>query len=234
MNSPVILSLSKDETEQRLIRRLESFSDIIIGFSLAQLALSLTIPKNGALGLLENPAPLIAFIITFTIVCGMWWAHHKLFVHYFVPIPIMVILNFVTLAGVSFAVYSVQLMLHAGTSATPGHPAIAGHASLDFAFYEWSLAVVYSLLAVQYFYGWAVRRKVVPPTIADRGLRAALMLGGIGVVFGVVAVITVRYGVRVSGLQYIGYLIVAYAVLLRLLFGYLEARRAPAAGQPVP
>jgi hypothetical protein len=46
---------SKDETEQRLIRRLESFSDIIIGFSLAQLALSLAIPKNGALGLLENP-----------------------------------------------------------------------------------------------------------------------------------------------------------------------------------
>ncbi len=225
---------SKDETEQRLIRRLESFSDIIIGFSLAQLALSLTIPKNGALGLLENPAPLIAFVITFTIVCGMWWAHHKLFVHYFVPIPIMVILNFVTLAGVSFAVYSVQLMLHAGTPATPGHSAISGHASLDFAFYEWSLAVVYSLLAVQYFYGWTVRRKIVPPAIADRGLRAALLLGGIGIAFGVGTVITVRYGVRVSGLQYIGFVIIAYALAVRLLFRYLETRRVRAAGQPAP
>lgn len=216
---------SKDETEQRLIRRLESFSDIVIGFSLAQLALSLTIPKNGALGLLENPAPLIAFVITFTIVCGMWWAHHKLFVHYFVPIPVMVILNFVTLAGVSFAVYSVQLMLHSGTPATPGHPAVAGHASLDFAFYEWSLAIVYVLLAVQYFYGWTVRRTLVPPAIADRGLRAALMLGGIGIAFGVMAAISVRYGIRVSGIQYIGYMIVAYAIAVRLFFRYLDTKR---------
>ena len=95
---------ARDETQQRLIHRLEAFSDIIIGFSLAQLALSLAIPKNGAEGLLQHSEPLIAFIITFALVCGMWWAHHKLFVHYFVPIPVMVVLNFITLAGVSFAV----------------------------------------------------------------------------------------------------------------------------------
>jgi len=183
---------------------------------LAQLALSLAIPKNGALGLLDNPPPLIAFVITFTIVCGMWWSHHKLFVHYFVPIPVMVVLNFVTLAGVGFAVYSVQLMLH------------PGHTSLDFAFYEWSLAIVYTLLAVQYFYGWSVRRKLLPPKISDGGLRAALMLVGVGITFGAIAALTVRYGVRVSGLQYAGYLIIAYAVLLRLLFRYLEAKRVRA------
>lgn len=210
---------TREETQQRLIHRLEAFSDIIIGFSLAQLALSLAIPKNAAAGLLENPAPLIAFGITFVLVCGMWWAHHRLFVHYFVPIPIMVVLNFVTLAGVSFAVYSVQLMLH------------EGHSSLDFAFYEWSLAAVYVLLAVQYFYGWTVRRKLVPEKVAEGGLRAALMLGGIGIAFGTIAFVTVRYGVRVSGLQYIGFVIVAYAVALRLFFRF---RRARAAGLPAP
>lgn len=204
------------ETQQRLIHRLEAFSDIVIGFSLAQLALSLAIPKNGAAGLLQNPAPLIAFAITFVLVCGMWWAHHRLFVHYFVPIPAMVVLNFTTLAGVSFAVYSVQLMLH------------AGHTSLDFAFYEWSLSAVYVLLAVQYFYGWTVRRKLVPENVAEGGLRAALMLGGVGIAFGAIAVVTVRYGVRVSGLQYIGFLIVAYAVGLRLFFRFRRAKRSTA------
>ena len=213
MNDRVILSQSKDETDQRLIHRLEAFSDIIIGFSLAQLALSLAIPKNGALGFGENPGPLIAFVITFTLVCGMWWAHHKLFVHYFVPIPPMVVLNFITLAGVSFAVYSVQLMFH------PGHTAV------DFAFYEGSLAFVYTLLAVQYFYGWTVRRTLVPVNVADRGLRAALMLGGIGIIFVVMSILTVRSGLRVSGIQYIGYIVVGYAIFLRLLFKYLEARR---------
>ncbi len=199
---------TRDETQQRLIHRLEAFSDIIIGFSLAQLALSLAIPKHGAADLLRNSGPLIAFVITFTIVCGMWWAHHKLFVHYFVPNPVMVVLNFVTLAGVSFSVYSVQLMLH------------DPHTSLDFAFYEWSLTAVYVLLAVQYFYGWTVRRKLVPEKIAEGGLRAALMLGGVGTAFGAVAWVTVRYGVRVSGLQYIGYVVVAYAIALRLFFRF--------------
>lgn len=207
---------TRDESQQRLIHRLEAFSDIIIGFSLAQLALSLAIPKNGAAGLLQNPAPLVAFGITFVLVCGMWWSHHRLFVHYFVPIPVMVGLNFVTLAGVSFAVYSVQLMLHPGRT------------SVDFAFYESSLAAVYVLLAVQYFYGWTVRRTLVPEKVAEGGLRAALMLGGIGILFGVVAVLTIRYGVHLSGLRYIGYFVVVYAIGLRLFFHFRKAHAATA------
>lgn len=222
------LNPSKDESDQRLIRRLESFSDIIIGFSLAQLALSLAIPKDGALGLLHDPGPLVAFVITFTLVCGMWWGHHRLFTHYFVPIAPMIVLNFVTLAGVSFSVYSVQLMFHMGTPATPGHAAILGHTSLDFAFYEGSLGVVYVLLAIQYFYGWTVRRALLPPKVAIHGLRAALMLGGIGIAFAFMAILTVRYGLHVLGIQYIGFIVLAYAVFLRLLFRYLEARRSKA------
>lgn len=215
-----------DETQQRLIHRLEAFSDIVIGFSLAQLALSLTIPKNGAAGLLENPGPLIAFVITFALVCGMWWAHHRLFVHYFVPIALMVVLNFITLAGVSFAVYSVQLMLHEGPPHVPGHPVIAGHGSLDFAFYLGSLTLVYGLLAVQYFYGWIIRRKLLPAKMAYDGLRATLMLAGVAIASAVIAVLTVRYGLSTSGIQYFGFVIVGYAVVLRLFFRLLTARKA--------
>lgn len=210
------MKIVHDESNERLIHRLEAFSDIVIGFSLAQLALSLTIPKNGAAGLLQQPAPLIAFVITFALVCGMWWAHHRLFVHYFVPKPVMVVLNFVTLAGVSFAVYSVQLMLH------------PRHGSIDFAFYLWSLAVVYGLLAVQYFYGWSVRRNLLPPKVAYDGLRVALMIGGVGLASAVIALVTLRYGLRTSAIQYFGLVIVAYALALRLLFRYLTAR------QPIP
>jgi hypothetical protein len=197
----------------------------------------LAIPKTGALGFGENPGPLIAFVITFTLVCGMWWAHHKLFAHYFVPVPPMIVLNFITLAGVSFAVYTVQLMFHVGTPAipaSPGHPfqpAIPGHSALDFALYEGSLAFVYALLGIQYFYGWTVRRTFVPPNIADRGLRAGLMLGGIGIAFAIMALMTERYGLHVKGLQYAAFIVVAYAICLRLLFRFLEARRVRDAGR---
>ncbi len=218
------MSEARDETQQRLIHRLEAFSDIIIGFSLAQLALSLAIPKNGADGLLQHPEPLIAFIITFALVCGMWWAHHKLFVHYFVPIPVMVVLNFVTLAGVSFAVYSVQLMLHQGPAAPRGHRTISGHSSTDFVFYLSSLAVVYGLLGIQYFYGWNVRRKHLPVKIASDGLRSALMLAGVGVASAIIAAFTARYGLRTASLQYFGYAVILFAIVLRLSFRYLAGR----------
>jgi hypothetical protein len=58
----------RDESEKEVIHRLEAFSDIVIGFSLAQLGLSLTIPAHardlfvhvrGATGLL-------ALVITFS------------------------------------------------------------------------------------------------------------------------------------------------------------------------
>lgn len=218
---------SRDETQQRLIHRLEAFSDIIIGFSLAQLALSLAIPKNGAAGLLQHPEPLIAFIITFALVCGMWWAHHKLFVHYFVPIPVMVVLNFITLAGVSFAVYSVQLMLHEGPAPVPGKPPVPGHSSLDFVFYLSSLALVYGLLGFQYLYGWNVRRKHLPEKVATDGLRSSMMLIGVGLASGTVAALTLRYGLRTASIQYFSFVIIAYAIALRLFFRF-RSRRATA------
>ncbi len=228
---------TRDETQQRLIHRLEAFSDIIIGFSLAQLALSLAIPKNGAAGLLEHPEPLIAFIITFALVCSMWWAHHKLFVHFFVPVPVMVILNFITLAGVSFAVYSVQLMLHVSPAAPPGRKPVSGHSSIDFAFYLSSLAVVYGLLAVQFFYGWRVRRKLLPVKVAYDGLRSVMVLGSVAVASGIIVVLTLRYGLRTAGLQYFSYAVIVFAIALRLLFRHLEKRQtipAHAADRPAP
>jgi uncharacterized membrane protein len=215
---------AQDETQQRLIHRLEAFSDIVIGFSLAQLALSLTIPKNGAAGLLQHPEPLIAFIITFALVCGMWWAHHKLFVHYFVPIPVMVVLNFITLAGVSFAVYSVQLMLHEAPPRVYGEKPISGHSSMDFVFYLGSLAVVYGLLGIQYLYGWNVRREHLPVNVALDGLRSSLMLIGVGIASGIVAALTLRYGLRTASLTYFGYAIVSVGIVLRLGFRFLSKR----------
>jgi uncharacterized membrane protein len=222
------MSVARDESAERLIHRLEAFSDIVIGFSLAMLAMSLTIPVNGARGLLQQPEPLVAFIITFALVCGMWWAHHRLFVHWFVPIAPMVVLNFLTLAGVSFAVYSVQLMLHKDTLDAHGNILIHGHSSLDFAFYLGALALVYGLLAVQYFYGWSVRRMLLPPSVRLHGLRSALMLAGVAAASAVIAFLSVRYGMKTSGIQYFGFVIVGYAVVLRLAFRFAARNEAKA------
>lgn len=106
--------LMRKESEKEVIHRLEAFSDIVIGFSLAQLGLSLTIP--GRVSDIFAPAhglsTLGAFVMTFSLVCSLWWMHHRLFRHLFVPTPLNVWLNFAALGGVLFYAYVMQVLLH--------------------------------------------------------------------------------------------------------------------------
>lgn len=104
----------RDESEQAVLHRLEAFSDIVIGFSLAQLGLSLGIPRHISDIFIsaKGSSVLGAFVITFTLVCSLWWLHHKLFRHLFVPTPVNIGLNFAALGGVLFYAYVMQVLIH--------------------------------------------------------------------------------------------------------------------------
>jgi uncharacterized membrane protein len=105
----------RDESEKEVIHRLEAFSDIIIGFSLAQLGLTLTLP-NSAINLfthVKGVRELLGFVITFALVCAVWWSHHRLFRHAFVPTTINILANFAALGGVIFLAFSMQVLVHA-------------------------------------------------------------------------------------------------------------------------
>ena len=83
--------------EERTVHRLEAFSDIVIGFCLAELGTSLTFNiKTMTL----DPVGVIAFFLAFAIVCSLWFFHHRLFEHLFVPRTWPIVLNFVWLAVV--------------------------------------------------------------------------------------------------------------------------------------
>jgi uncharacterized membrane protein len=97
-----------DESARHFVHRLEAFSDIVIGFSLAQLGASLIIPEH-AISLVQNPSWLFGFVLAFAVVCSMWFFHHRLFSRFFVPKPWPVILNFIWLAVVVLLVYATQL-----------------------------------------------------------------------------------------------------------------------------
>ncbi|HTV92343.1 MAG TPA: TMEM175 family protein [Verrucomicrobiae bacterium] len=100
-----------EEREQRLIRRLESFSDLVIGFSLALLGLTLAIP-NHFIDLVTNPLWLMAYIWTFGVIASIWYTHQRLFSYYFAVRPYTIFLNFVLLASLGLIVYFVQVFVH--------------------------------------------------------------------------------------------------------------------------
>lgn len=88
-------------SDERTLHRLEAFSDIVIGFSLAQLGAAEVFTKTMTL----NSSGAVAFFASFAIVCSLWYFHHRLFHKLFLPRTIPIILNFVWLAVVVLLVF---------------------------------------------------------------------------------------------------------------------------------
>lgn len=151
----------RHESEAHLVRRLESFSDIVMGFSLGMLTLNLGLPRNGAIELFTtNPWPLIGFAGTFFFVSVFWWASHRLFTYYFVPTTPSIVLFFVTLGGVLFLTYSVQVLLHGGHEDRVAYAMYTG--SIGF------VSLVNGLLTLQGIY---LRSALMEPDVLTAGIR---------------------------------------------------------------
>lgn len=102
------------ERDDHFVRRLESFSDIVIGFSLAEIVLGLAIPAH-AVTLVTHPAWFIYYLFTFALVALFWWTHYRLYRTIFFPDTLNVVLNYAWLATVGLLVYFMQVWSHAHT-----------------------------------------------------------------------------------------------------------------------
>ena len=94
---------------ERFTHRLESFSDLVFGFSLSLLATRLDIPADPSQ--IFEATRWSTFIITFGIICVLWLAHYRIFRHDFVPRIPDVIINFIFLLGIAAFAYAVQTFL---------------------------------------------------------------------------------------------------------------------------
>lgn len=98
------------ERDEVFVHRLETFGDIVIGFSLAELGLSLTIPGH-ARNLVQDPTWFTAYVWTFALVCMMWAGHYWTFRHLFVPTRLSLLLTYAKLALIVLLVFTVQVLM---------------------------------------------------------------------------------------------------------------------------
>ena len=147
---------------ERTLHRLEAFSDIVIAFSLSQLAFTLQIPHSGA----ELRAiQVVTFAASFALVCVFWWLHHQLFLRYFVPDIPSVVLNFAFLACTVLVVYSQQLMVRFDYGDV--RAAVA---------YGLSFGCAYGLLAILFVKGLRDPRLTLDQDARRNGTRRAIRL----------------------------------------------------------
>lgn len=153
---------------ERIIRRLEAFSDIVIGFSLAQLGLSLVIPLH-AIDFVQRPVSIFAFLVTFVIVVRFWWIHFQIIEYYFEPNRLMIACNFVALASLILQIFTLQLYLHF-VPLTEGLVA----SRIYFGFFVLSYGMLCAMLALGLYFRWtglAIRHRRI-------GVQAAVQLFG--------------------------------------------------------
>ncbi|MBV8170421.1 MAG: DUF1211 domain-containing protein [Candidatus Eremiobacteraeota bacterium] len=100
---------AKPSRHQHTVRRLETFSDIVIAFTLSELAFNLRLPERSR-DVFTHPVHLIAFLGSFAFVCSFWWLHHRVFARLFYADALSVLLNFAFLASTVYVAYSLQLV----------------------------------------------------------------------------------------------------------------------------
>src|SRR5438045_993586 len=133
------------------VSRLEAFSDVIFGFALSLIVVSLEAPKTYA-ELMEVVRGILPFGFCFGIFIGLWFQHHDFFRRYAMQDRTVVVLNTALLFVILFYVYPLKFMfVLVAREITGEHPHFTlQQARTLFTIYGVGFAAVNWLLAAMY------------------------------------------------------------------------------------
>jgi uncharacterized membrane protein len=181
-----------------MLRRLEAFSDIVIAFSLSELAFSLQIPTSAS-AVFAHPDRYVAFAASFGVICSIWWLHNRLFAYFFVPDAVSIVLNFLLLASIVMVGFALQLFFRFEEE------------PIATATYACSLGLLYGLIALLYAKGLRDERITAGADLRREATSRARRCAIVAVVF-FVSLFAYRWGSQTMELCWLS-LIPAIAVL---------------------
>ncbi len=91
------------------VSRIEAFSDVVFGFALTLLVVSLEVPRTFN-DLLTDMRGFLPFAVCFAIFALVWWQHHNFFRRYGLDDAITATLNFVLLFVMLFYTYPLKFL----------------------------------------------------------------------------------------------------------------------------
>jgi uncharacterized membrane protein len=167
--------------------RIDAFSDVVFGFALTLLVVSLEVPKDFS-GLHEIVRGFIPFAICFTMLLTLWYAHYVFFRRYALHDQFTILLNSCLLFVVLFYVYPLkflfttlfgQIVRREGTA----HFATSSQVTELMVLYGLGFAAVYFLIAALYWNAWRHRE-----SLALNGLERLLTVSSIVDALGLAAI----------------------------------------------
>jgi uncharacterized membrane protein len=133
------------------VSRIEAFSDVVFGFSLTLLVVSLEVPHTFT-ELLVDMRGFLPFAICFAIFGLVWWQHHNFFRRYGLDDGITATLNFVLLFVMLFYTYPLKFLFTGMFSHVIGSDTVTGPAGKPV---QWIEAQQGSMLMIIYGLGYA-------------------------------------------------------------------------------
>ncbi len=151
--SPVPAAESDTSFRQRghEVSRIEAFSDVVFGFSLTLLVVSLEVPRTFT-ELEADMRGFLPFAICFAIFGLVWWQHHNFFRRYGLDDGITATLNFVLLFVMLFYTYPLKFLFSGIFSRVTGTDAVTGAAGKPV---QWIEPQQGSMLMIIYGLGYA-------------------------------------------------------------------------------
>ena len=206
----------------REVSRVEAFSDIVFGFALTLIVVSLEVPESYE-ELMQEMRGFLGFAICFAVLTWIWHAHYTYFRRYALADGFTIVINTVLLFLVLYYVYPLKFMFSLVTGSIHGG---RGNAAQLFVIYGLGFAGIFALLLLLYAHAWYRRDDLELNEYELHDTKTSMWMYGAYVVIGLlstlIAVTAPRHLIGFAGWIY--FLIGPVSAFIGAKRGY--ARRA--------
>jgi len=179
----------------REVSRVEAFSDVVFGFALTLIVVSLEVPKTFA-ELMSEMRGFVAFAICFAMLTWIWHVHHTFFRRYAMTDEITIALNTVLLFLVLFYIYPLKFMFELVT----GDVRDVTHANgvTLFLIYGLGFVGIFLIFCLMHVHAWMRREELELNAVERHDTITALVMYSSYIVVGLLSVVLAVGGISLG------------------------------------
>jgi uncharacterized membrane protein len=169
----------------REVSRIEAFSDIVFGFALTLIVVSLEVPKTYS-ELIAAMRGFPAFALCFAILLWIWHAHYTFYRRYALHDEFTLVINSLLLFVVLFYVYPLKFIF---SGMFEDRQYTAGNARVMFTIYGLGFACIFLLYALLYHHAYVKRDELELNTVEQHDTVTHVWMFSSNIAVGVLSVV---------------------------------------------
>ncbi len=138
------------------VSRVEAFSDVVFGFALTLIVVSLEVPRTYE-ALLHEMRGFVGFAICFATLTWVWHEHHRFFRRYGLQDEVTIVLNTALLFLVLFYIYPLKFMFELVTRRITG---VGANGPQLFLIYGLGFAGIFAVFTLLYLHAYRKREQL--------------------------------------------------------------------------